>query len=42
LSTEQIAAIKVKRLGKKRGTIKTGDLEGGVVRIREGVKIAEM
>ena len=31
MSIEQIAAIKAKRLAKKRGTIKTDDLEGGGV-----------
>jgi len=29
MSIEQIAAIKAKWLAKKRGTIKTGELEGG-------------
>ena len=31
MSMEQIASIKAKRLAKKRGTIKTDDLDGGVV-----------
>ena len=31
MSIEQIAAIKAKRLAKKRGTIRTDDLEGGAV-----------
>ena len=31
MSIEQIASIKAKRLAKKRGTIKTDDLEGGGV-----------
>ena len=30
MSIEQIAAIKAKRLAKKRGTIKTDDIDGGV------------
>ena len=31
MSMEQIAAIKAKRLAKKRGTIKTDDMDGGGV-----------
>ena len=39
MSIEQIAAIKAKRLAKKRGTIKTDDLEGGVVRTFVGNRL---